>query len=60
LLPVTEGVVERLVALPSGAALGPLEIGQVCQIVRFVIENGAAVREELDRAGWQGFDPGGK
>jgi dTDP-4-amino-4,6-dideoxygalactose transaminase len=59
-LPVTEDIVERVVVLPSGASLGPVEIGGVCQIVRFVLENGPAVRENLERNGWSGFVPGGK
>jgi dTDP-4-amino-4,6-dideoxygalactose transaminase len=59
-LPVTEDIVERVVVLPSGASLGPVEIGGICQIVRFVLENGPAVRENLERNGWSGFVPGGK
>jgi dTDP-4-amino-4,6-dideoxygalactose transaminase len=59
-LPVTEDIVERVVVLPCGASLGPVEIGGICQIVRFVLENGPAVRENLERNGWSGFEPGGK
>jgi dTDP-4-amino-4,6-dideoxygalactose transaminase len=56
-LPVTEDLVNRLLALPSGTSLGKKTIGRICGIIRFLLENGAAVREEFARTGDLGMDP---
>jgi dTDP-4-amino-4,6-dideoxygalactose transaminase len=51
LLPNTERLVERVLSLPTGIAIGKREIGEICQIVRLVIENSHEVREmEMGRA----------
>ena len=49
LLPETEKVVERLLSLPTGTAVGPDEIGKICQIIRLVVEHGPQVRERLQK-----------
>ena len=46
-LPVTEQVSERVVALPTGTAVGPQEISAICEIVRWTITNGAEVNERF-------------
>lgn len=48
LLPETERLTQRVMSLPTGTAVGPEEIGVVCQIVRFVVAHSAEVRERLD------------
>ena len=47
LLPVTERVAERVLLLPTGTAIGVHEINTICQIIRCVVEHGAAVRQML-------------
>jgi dTDP-4-amino-4,6-dideoxygalactose transaminase len=49
LLPETEEFVERLLSLPTGTAVGPGEIGKICQIIRLVVEHGPQVRERLQK-----------
>ena len=49
LLPETEKLVKRVLSLPTGTAVGTDEIGEVCQIVRFVVEHGAEIRSRLSR-----------
>ena len=43
LLPETERLVQRVVALPTGTAIGPEEIRTICQIIRFAVERGEEV-----------------
>jgi dTDP-4-amino-4,6-dideoxygalactose transaminase len=45
LLPETEKLVQRVLSLPSGMAVGEGEISQVCQIIRTVVKHGQEVRE---------------
>lgn len=47
LLPETERVCERILCLPTGTAVGPAEIDTISQMVRFIAENGPAMREQL-------------
>ena len=47
LLPETERLVKRVLSLPTGTAVGPGEISQICQIIRLVVEHGPKVRERL-------------
>ena len=49
LLPETERLSQRLLSLPTGTAVGPTEVSQICQIIRLVAENGWEVRERLER-----------
>ena len=48
-LPETERIVKRVLALPTGTAVGPEEITKICQIIRLVVENGHQIRERLAR-----------
>ncbi len=47
LLPETERLVQRVLSLPTGTAVGPEEIRNICQIMRLVIEHGPEVKERL-------------
>jgi dTDP-4-amino-4,6-dideoxygalactose transaminase len=47
LLPETEKLVERVLILPTGTAVGLDEIGQLCRIIRLVVMHGREVRERL-------------
>jgi len=40
---------ERMICLPTGTAVRPSEIATLCQIIRFVVSNGYALRELLAR-----------
>lgn len=46
-LPHTEALVERVIALPSGSAVGPHEIGTVAGIIRQALADPALVRQRL-------------
>jgi len=46
-LPVTERLTGRVMSLPTGTAVGPGEIGQVCEIVRFAGANGREIARRL-------------
>ncbi len=48
-LPVTEKALERVIALPNGTQIGPVEVDVICQIIQKVIENGARVSESLEQ-----------
>jgi dTDP-4-amino-4,6-dideoxygalactose transaminase len=48
-LPNTEHLAERMICLPTGTAVRPSEIATLCQIIRFVVSNGYALRELLAR-----------
>jgi dTDP-4-amino-4,6-dideoxygalactose transaminase len=43
LLPETEKLVQRVVVLPTGTAIGPQEIRTICQIIRFAVEHGEEI-----------------
>jgi dTDP-4-amino-4,6-dideoxygalactose transaminase len=47
LLPETEKLVERVLSLPTGTAVGPAEISQISLIIRLVVANAPQVRERL-------------
>jgi len=47
LLPETERIAKRVVALPTGTAVGPEEITAIRQIIRLAVENGHQIRERL-------------
>jgi dTDP-4-amino-4,6-dideoxygalactose transaminase len=49
LLPVTERVVQRVLSLPTGTAIGPDEIRRICQIIRLAVANGQEVRNRLEQ-----------
>lgn len=47
LLPETEKLVQRVMSLPTGTAVGPDEIGKICQIIRLVVEHRGEVEARL-------------
>jgi dTDP-4-amino-4,6-dideoxygalactose transaminase len=47
LLPETEKLVQRVLSLPTGTAVGPAEISQISLIIRLVVANAPQVRERL-------------
>jgi dTDP-4-amino-4,6-dideoxygalactose transaminase len=49
LLPETERVLKRVLILPTGTAIGPAEIHQICQIIRLVAANGLEVQDRLQK-----------
>lgn len=44
-LPETERLTRRVLALPTGTAVGPEEIGTICRIIRLAMAHGGRVRE---------------
>lgn len=50
LLPETEKLTQRVMSLPSGTAVGPDEIGLICEIIRSAVENPDALRPYLAAA----------
>lgn len=49
LLPETNRLVSRVLSLPTGTAIGPQEIEQLCQIIRLVVANGREIGKRLER-----------
>jgi len=47
-LPETERLSERVISLPTGTAIGPDEIGAICQIIRLAINNGPEVTRRIE------------
>jgi dTDP-4-amino-4,6-dideoxygalactose transaminase len=47
LLPETEKLVERVLTLPTGTAVGTAEVSKICQIIRLVVTQGSEVRKRL-------------
>ena len=43
-LPETERLTERVLSLPSGTAVAPGTVEQVCELMRFVVQHGAEIR----------------
>lgn len=48
-LPETETLTRRVIALPTGTAIGRAEIDKICQIIRMVVTHGKEVRERIGR-----------
>ena len=48
-LPVTERLAARTLAMPTGSDIGPDEIAQICELVRFTVQDGRAIAERLGR-----------
>jgi dTDP-4-amino-4,6-dideoxygalactose transaminase len=48
LLPVTERLARRVLALPTGTAVGPEEIHTICRIIRSAAAHARVIRERLD------------
>ena len=49
LLPHTERLVERVLSLPSGTAVGTEDIKDVADLIRFAVSNGPEINERLAR-----------
>jgi len=47
LLPETERIVKRVLALPTGTAVGAEEIALICQIIRLAVEHGREIKAKL-------------
>jgi dTDP-4-amino-4,6-dideoxygalactose transaminase len=43
-LPETEKLTLKVLQLPTGTAVGEVEINQICELIRFVLANGAAIQ----------------
>jgi dTDP-4-amino-4,6-dideoxygalactose transaminase len=54
LLPETERLVNRVLSLPTGAAVGSDEIGAIGHIIRLVCAHGAEVEDDLARRNREG------
>lgn len=47
LLPETEKLVEKVVVLPTGTAIGPTDVEKICQVIRWVVAHGPEIIERL-------------
>ena len=47
LLPETERLAQRVMSLPNGDSVGADEVSGICGLIRYAIDNGAAVRRAL-------------
>jgi dTDP-4-amino-4,6-dideoxygalactose transaminase len=47
LLPETEKISERVMSLPTGTAVGLDDIKKICEIIRFVVDNGLEIQQKL-------------
>jgi dTDP-4-amino-4,6-dideoxygalactose transaminase len=50
-LPETDVLVTRVMSLPNGTAIGEGDILKICQILRFVIDNGVLIKDALGKSG---------
>ena len=50
LLAQTERLTEQVLSLPTGTAVGPEEIAQVCDIIRLALAHGPELSERLEKA----------
>lgn len=58
MLPETERLANRLLALPTGTSITEEDIGQICGLVRFVTNHGEEIRERLSGGlTWEGMAP---
>jgi dTDP-4-amino-4,6-dideoxygalactose transaminase len=46
-LPHTERLVQWVMSLPTGTAVEPEEIVKICCVIRYIVENGKAIRRRL-------------
>jgi dTDP-4-amino-4,6-dideoxygalactose transaminase len=49
MLPQTERLVQRVLSLPTGTAMGPEEIGTICDVVRFSLARASEIAARLGR-----------
>jgi hypothetical protein len=47
LLPVTERLADRVLVLPTGTALGPDDLRQICDTLRFAVLHSKEISERL-------------
>jgi dTDP-4-amino-4,6-dideoxygalactose transaminase len=47
LLHETEALSKRVIVLPTGTSIGPVEISKICQIIRLAVSNGHLIKERL-------------
>lgn len=45
-LPQTEKLTQKVVQLPTGTAVGKVEIDRICRFIHFISQNGKAIREK--------------
>lgn len=50
MLPETEGLVKRVLVLPTGTGVGVQDISAICQLIRLTVTNGAEVSGRLSAA----------
>ena len=49
LLPQTEALVQRVMSLPTGTAVSETDIAQICQLVRFALQNGMEIKRAIQK-----------
>lgn len=49
LLPETERVARRVIVMPNGTAIEPVDIRAICRIIRLCVENAVQLKERLAR-----------
>jgi len=59
LLPETEKLTGRVLALPTGTAIGPAEVKRICEIIVLALAHGPHVRERLQQIADAGTPVGG-
>jgi dTDP-4-amino-4,6-dideoxygalactose transaminase len=47
LLPKTQQLTRRVLALPTGTAISPSEIGRICDLIRLIVSHGPIVAQRL-------------
>lgn len=47
LLPETERIAKRVLILPTGTAVNPIVISQICQIIRLVVDHATEIKKKL-------------
>jgi dTDP-4-amino-4,6-dideoxygalactose transaminase len=48
LLPHTERLVERVMTLPTGTAVSPTDVAQICHLIRFMLQNAPAINQQWE------------
>lgn len=46
-LPVTEELTKKVISLPNGTAVGKVEVGKICDIIRFAVERSDEIERRL-------------
>jgi dTDP-4-amino-4,6-dideoxygalactose transaminase len=47
-LPETEKLVLRAIQLPTGTAIGEQDVADICEFIRFVVDNGRAISKRCN------------